>query len=132
MINQELQQQLKNAASADHFTEICQQHALKFRGANGIGFSIFAYHEDDWDNRIISSRFCPTCGTADLPQATLQCKTEYCKSCGIKFGEIDDDEPEYGSDIFNDACLNSNRDVPDHVTRGEVHDDRMNTFLNEY
>lgn len=132
MINQEIQQQLKNATSADHFTEICQQHALKFRGANGIGFSIFAYHEDDWDNRIISSRFCPACGTADLPKTTLQCKTEYCKPCGIKFGEIDDDEPEHGSDIFNDAYLNSNRDVPDHVTQGEIHDDRMAMFRNEY
>lgn len=131
MINQDIQQKLKSATCADHFTQICEQNGLQFRGANGLGFAIFAYEKDDWDNRIISGRFCPACGTADLPKATLQGKTDYCKPCGIKFGEIDD-EPEQDSSISNDPYLNSVRDVPDHVTRGEIHDDRMAMFMNEY
>ncbi len=131
MINQEIKEQLKSATSADNFTQICDVNSLKYRGANGLGFTIFAYEEDGWDNRILSGRFCPACGTADLPKSTLQGKTTYCKPCCIKFGEIDD-EPEQDSSIFNDPYLNSNRDVPDHVTQGEIHDDRMAMFRNEY
>ena len=130
MISQEIKEQLKLATSADNFTQICVEHGLKYRGANGIGFTIFAYEKDDWDNRILSSRFCPACGSADLPKLTLQCKTEYCKPCGIKFGEIDD-EPEQDSSIFNDPHLNTNRDVPEHVILGEIHDDRVAMFRNE-
>ena len=131
MISQEIKEQLKLATSADNFTQICVEHGLKYRGANGIGFTIFAYEKDDWDNRILSGQFCPACGTADLPKTTLQGKTNYCKPCGIKFGEFDD-ESEQDSSIFNDSHLNSVCDVPDHVTRGEMHDDRMAMFRNEY
>lgn len=131
MINQEIKEQLKSATSADNFTQICDLNSLKYRGANGLGFTIFAYEKDDWDNRILSGQFCPACGTADLPKTTLQGKTNYCKPCGIKFGEFDD-ESEQDSSILNDPHLNSVCDVPDHVTRGEMHDDRMAMFRNEY
>lgn len=131
MINQEIQQQLKSATSSDHFTQICEQNGLECRGANGAGFTAFAYQKDDWENRVLSPQFCPACGTADLPKTTLQFKTEYCKPCGIKFGEFDD-ESEQDSSILNDPHLNSVCDVPDHVTRGEMHDDRMAMFRNEY
>lgn len=46
MINQEIKEQLKSATSADNFTQICDENSLKYRGANGLGFTIFAYEED--------------------------------------------------------------------------------------
>lgn len=132
MINKELEQQLRDATSSDQFTEIAQANRLKVFGGNGVGFTVMAWEEGDYDNRISSKRFCPACGTADLPRSTLQCKTEYCTPCGIKFGEVDSDEVEENStSIMNDPYFNSNQDVPHHVTRGEMHDDAMAIFRNE-
>lgn len=133
MINKELEQQLRDANSSDQFTQIAQANGLKVFGGNGVGFTALAWEEGDYDNRICSKRFCPACGTADLPRSTLQCKTEYCTPCGIKFGEVDPEEvEEISTSIFNDPFLNSNQDVPHRVTQGEMHDDRMAIFNKEY
>lgn len=131
MIKPELEQQLRKATSSDDFTQIAEANGLKVRGANGVGFTCVAFEPDDYDNRIGSPRFCPACGTADLPRATHQCKTEYCTPCGVKFGEIDPEDDDSAS-ITNDPYFNSNADAPQHVIRGEMHDDRVAMFKNEY
>lgn len=128
MIQEQISQLLINASSSENFCFIAKQHGLLARHAEGIAFKMVAYSADDYAGRVFSPLFCSACGTSDLPSATHNGESLHCVACHYKFYQVDISDMVKAID--QQPC--SMQDLPDYVIAGELFDDRLAMYLNEY
>lgn len=131
MISEAVQNQLLSATDRQTFTEIADLNGLKTRESLKAPV-LFAYENGDYKNRLTSANFCLRCGTSsNIVAESIIESVCYCNGCNDKRTEALSHSAGRPS-IFNDPFLHSDRDVPDHVLRGEQFDDKLAMYLNEY
>lgn len=133
MISQNIILALQNATSRAAFNEIVAQNNLETREST-VKPVVFAYVKGAYKDRISSPCFCNRCGTAsNLPDTAEQDgEVTYCLTCADVLEQAKHSSSstrERG--VFADPWLNATH-IPDHVIAGEIHEDRMAMFRNEY
>lgn len=127
-MNNDLENQLKNAQSSDAFMEIVNNNNLKYRSSFGGQFIICAYLDDTYKKFVNSKIFCSACGAL----ATNPRISEWCKPCAISFDAWDFEEEEKLNPRKPIPYTDRLTDLPDHVIQGEIFEERLAMFRNEY
>lgn len=138
MISEKVQNQLLQATDRQTFADIADFNGLKTRESLKAPV-LFAYENGAYKDRITSVNFCLRCGTAsNIVETSIIESVCYCADCDVKRNQpVNPDRMDFAEvanrfGVASDPYLNSDRDVPDHVLRGEQFDDKMALFKNEY
>lgn len=136
MISEAIKNKLLSATDRQNFVEIADFHGLKTRESLQAPV-VFAYEQGGYKDRLTSTNFCNRCGTAsNIVAESIIENVCYCNSCDDKRTLLVSDmslaETANRFGVLNDPFLNSDRDVPHHVLRGEQFDDKLAMFRNEY